>query len=215
MVSEGLRLLETMKLADHGVVPLLDRHLQRLRNSATQLGFDCDPAKLREIVIAAAAKEQKPARVRLLLSRDGGCDLEFGAVSAADLPLRLQLSGIRVDSSNIWLYHKNTHRQVYASAREGCAKDSDVILINERGEATETTIANIAVWRAGRWITPLVSCGLLPGVMRAELLSAGELTEGIVPADSLREGETIRCFNAVRGIFDLPFTARPERSTSG
>ena len=81
----------------------------------------------------------------------------------------------------------------------------DVILTNERGEVTETPIANIAVLRNHHWVTPMVSCGLLPGTMRANLLAEGHLVEGVIRVDELAPGETIRCFNSVRGVFDCTF----------
>jgi branched-subunit amino acid aminotransferase/4-amino-4-deoxychorismate lyase len=79
------------------------------------------------------------------------------------------------------------------------------LIVNLRGEVTETTIANVAVLRHGRWVTPPVECGLLPGVMRAELLARGEIVEAVVRADELVMGETVRCFNAVRGVVDAKY----------
>jgi branched-subunit amino acid aminotransferase/4-amino-4-deoxychorismate lyase len=58
---------------------------------------------------------------------------------------------------------------------------------------------NIAVFREGRWVTPQVSCGLLSGVMREELLERGEIVEGVILARELQPGEAVRCFNALRG----------------
>ena len=83
--------------------------------------------------------------------------------------------------------------------------NEDVILVNERNEVTETTISNLAVLRGGKWITPPLFSGLLPGVMRAAMLEEGLLVEGVIGLDDLIPGEVIRCFNSVRGIFDVPF----------
>jgi len=57
--------------------------------------------------------------------------------------------------------------------------------------------------RQGHWITPAVSCGLLPGTMRAELLAEKKIVEGIIAADALSAGEPVRCFNSLRGIFEV------------
>ena len=110
---------------------------------------------------------------------------------------------MRVNSRDPFLYHKTTNRGIYEEARRDCDIETDAILINERDEITETTIANIAVYRDRQWITPALSSGLLPGVGRAELLARGDILEGVIHIDDLMPGEPIRCFNALRGVFDL------------
>ena len=70
---------------------------------------------------------------------------------------------------------------------------------------TETTIANIAVCRDGRWVTPPVSEGLLAGTMRAELLARGVITEGRIAVGSLLGACRLAAFNAVRGWRPLEF----------
>ena len=196
-MTTEFRLLGTMKVSTNGEVYLLERHLARLRVSAEFFSFQCDFEKLRD-----ALRSAPPERLRLLLSRDGQYDLDSGP-QPADNPRHLKLSPIRVDSADPFLYHKTTRRGLYEAARQGCDAETDVILVNERGEVTETTIANIAVQRNGRWITPSIACGLLPGVMRAELLAKGELVEGVIQSGELTPGETIRCFNALRGTWPL------------
>jgi branched-subunit amino acid aminotransferase/4-amino-4-deoxychorismate lyase len=127
--------------------------------------------------------------------------LEFGPLPS-DIPGILRVSQVRVDSRDRFLYHKTTRRGLYEAAREGCSSGEDVLLVNERNEVTEMTIANVAVFRGTKWVTPQISCGLLPGVMRAELLADGEIAEGVVRVDDLISGERIRCFNALRGVFE-------------
>ncbi|HEX4999085.1 MAG TPA: aminotransferase class IV [Terriglobia bacterium] len=194
------QLLETMR-AENGVVSLLDRHLERLRASAARLHFQLDLESVRLGVELAARDAAGPARLRLTLPENGDWRLESGAIPEGT-PGLLTLAALRVNSSDIRLYHKTTNREFYERARAGVAPDADALLINERNEVTETTIANIAVWRNGQWITPPVRCGLLAGVQRAELLSRGMIVEGVIPMAGLVDGETVRCFNALRGLFD-------------
>src|SRR5205823_1385697 len=146
---------------------------------------------------------EAPTRVRSLLRRDGTFDLAFYALGSDETLRRLEVSTIRVSSDDPFLYHKTTNRGVYERARAGCDPQTDVILVNERGEITESTIANIAVRRQGQWITPHMSCGLLPGIMRAELLAEGKIAEGTIHVRELVRGEIVRCFNSVRGVFDV------------
>ena len=201
------RLIETMRVLEAGEVYLLDRHLNRLRRSARHFSFKYDSDRVREQIAGAAPG--RPASLRLLLSQNGDSEISSGSLPADNFG-RLKLSSVRVNSKNPFLYHKTTKRGVYEEARRDCDANTDVILINERGEITETTITNIAVFRDGQWITPALSCGLLPGVLRAELLARGEIVEGIIHPEDLHSSDPIRCFNALRGIFDVELLSSDE-----
>jgi para-aminobenzoate synthetase/4-amino-4-deoxychorismate lyase len=104
-----------------------------------------------------------------------------------------------VDVADPLLYHKTTRRAVYEAAAASRPDCGEVILWNADGYVTETAIANIAVCREGRWVTPPASEGLLPGTMRAELLARGIVVEGRIPADSLDAGSQLAAFNSLRG----------------
>ena len=196
-----------MRVSTHGEVHLLDRHLERLRKSADFFSFECDLRKVHAAILQAVPREGLPVGLRLTLARHGEVGVKSSPLPAA-YARQLKLSKVTVYSGDMFLYHKTTNRSVYERARRECREfddQTDVVLVNQRGEVTETTIMNIAVFRDGRWITPPISCGLLPGAMRAELLARGEVLEGVVPAKELQSGELIRCFNALRGVCDVPF----------
>jgi len=199
-----LRLLETMRTSTDGDVYLLSQHLARLSHSAFYFGFICDVSQLQQTITEMALRHGQAALLRLLLAYDGSYDLELTSLPQAGYPMSLRLSTTRVSSLNPLLYHKTNDRHIYEQARAMYNHEIDVVLVNERSEVTETTIANIAVRRGDNWVTPYVGCGLLAGTMRAQLLAEGKLIEGIIHLEDLRPGEIIRCFNSVRGVFDIP-----------
>jgi branched-subunit amino acid aminotransferase/4-amino-4-deoxychorismate lyase len=198
------RLIETMRVSESGDVFLLERHLDRLSRSAKFFSFPCDRGQVREAILQVASRHRTPAFMRLTLGSGGDMDFELGHLPNGNAT-NLKLSTVRVNSNDVFLYHKTTRRGLHDAARRECDEQTDAILVNERGEITETTITNIAVSRGGQWITPAVSCGLLSGVMREELLPRGEIVEGVILASELRPNETIRCFNALRGVFEARF----------
>lgn len=202
-----------MRVEAGGAIPVLDRHLTRIANSAQILGFLCHSAELRAAIEREAIKQEAAVVFRLLLARDGSHELQVKPLPTERIT-RLVIAPVRVDSADPMLRHKTTARTLYDTARTGLPPDTDAILINERGEATETTITNIAVLRDGVWITPPISCGLLPGTMRARLLEEGITVEGVIL--DLLAGESVRCFNAVRGVFEaiLAPLARSESQLS-
>jgi para-aminobenzoate synthetase/4-amino-4-deoxychorismate lyase len=104
-----------------------------------------------------------------------------------------------VDSDDVFLYHKTTHRAVYQQARAGRPDCDDVLLCNQRGELTETTTANVVLSLGGRLVTPPVKSGLLAGVLRAELLESGAIHEQVVTLDDLARCQAIHLVNSLRG----------------
>ena len=194
-------------------VYLLDRHLKRLSRSVEFFAFECDVERVRHEILRAVPSNAGVCCVRLQLVQDGAISLELQPLPAG-YAQQLRLSSVIVNSADAFLYHKTTKRGLYEKARRDYDDRTDAILVNERGEITETTIMNIAVFREGRWITPRVSCGLLPGTMREELLDRGEIEEGVVPANALRPGEVIRCFNALRGVCEVVLESRNAKYSS-
>ena len=64
-----------------------------------------------------------------------------------------------------------------------------MLLVNERGELTESTIANLVVRLDGALWTPPLDSGLLPGVLRADLLARGEIRERVLRPEDLARAE--------------------------
>jgi len=240
-VTDECRPLETILVSPATSVFLEARHHARLERAAHALGFACaTQAELRARVLEAVGADLAGAyRVRLVAERDGSLHvtatclpLPHGVFPAADpaaAPLPVALDRERVDTSRLDLRFKTTARQLYDDARRrvGCAPMGapsvggpfDALLVNERGELTESGIANVAIELAPGcpWKTPPLSCGLIDGVMRRELLELGQLVEAVITANELLEvaarradaarlGEwapRIYCFNAVRGIYEV------------
>ena len=188
-------LLETMRWAPGEGIFLLDRHLSRLRASAEYFGTVIDEASLERAL--AEAQGNAPLRLRLLVGRDGRSRLERSPLVPAPEVLRVGIAASAVDDRDRFLFHKTTNRSTYERAqRPGF---DDMILWNERGQATESTKANLVVERGGRRVTPPVDAGLLAGTFRAEVLSTGEVQEGTVMLDELRRAERVWLINSVRG----------------
>ncbi len=63
--------------------------------------------------------------------------------------------------------------------------------------------SNIFIERDGQLLTPPTSSGLLPGVMRAQLLAAGSASEQVLTLDDLVNAERIFVGNALRGLIEV------------
>ena len=202
-VDRDFRLLETMRWTPEEGVVLREEHLARLADSARYFDFDFDRARIEED-LDRELRGLSPAaqRVRLLLAASGRIEVTaspFEAQPAA--PVRVKLAAGPVRADDPFLYHKTTRRDVYDAARASVSDCDDVLLWNEDGFITETTIANVAVDLGGRLCTPPEDCGLLPGTLRRTLLDAGELELRRIRVDELSVGDEIALFNSVRGVY--------------
>jgi para-aminobenzoate synthetase / 4-amino-4-deoxychorismate lyase len=185
---------------------LLERHLARLARSARHFGFRCDVAKVRAALDASVAHQRDcRLRVRLLLHEDGKVTITTAAMPAppADTMIGYVVSPTRLRSAELFLAHKTTERTLYDREWQhyhDAAGADEVIYLNERGELAEGSRTNIFVERDGRLLTPPLSAGALPGVLRSELLESGRAIEQTLMLDDLSGGATVYLGNSVRGL---------------
>jgi para-aminobenzoate synthetase/4-amino-4-deoxychorismate lyase len=211
--QEAFGLFETLLWSpETGGYWLLDYHLRRLEASAEYFGFALPPGAAAATLAGTAQTFGAGAyRVRLLADADGRLQVDVkplglaapvrsgpDGMETARPPVRLALAPAAVDSRERWLYHKTTRRQTYTTALAARPEADDVVLWNERGEATETCIGNLVARIDGRLVTPPLSSGLLPGTLRAWLLDQGVVSEEVVRVEQLEGGEVYR-INGVRG----------------
>jgi para-aminobenzoate synthetase/4-amino-4-deoxychorismate lyase len=174
-------LFETM-LVEDGEVFLLERHLERLKKSAAYFGFK-NPLSL------DLKSAFKTAKLKVKLRKDGRIETGVSTLPDCTDVKRVTLAKQPVDSSDRFLFHKTTRRDFYSD---------DVIMWNERGEITESGIANVVVRIDGELVTPPVSCGLLPGTFRAHLLDRGEIKERVITIEEFKNATEIYLINSVR-----------------
>ena len=209
-----MTLLETMR-ADGGEVRLLDRHLARLAASSAAFGIAFDAAAARDAVREALGRAA-PApvhRVRLTLAAALGVTAEplvgapFRTVWLCPEPL--------LEAGGPLCRHKTTDRahyeQPFAQARALGADEA--LLVNARGDLVEGSRTSVWVQRDGRLLTPPLSAGGLPGVMRAHLLATrpGAAEARLTPAD-LAAAQALFVSNALRGLMQVALFEPPRRA---
>ncbi len=199
-----------------GNYPFLELHLDRLEDSADYFDFPCDRAAVKSALIdharqftvqqSADPSPRSPRRVRLLFDAEGNAQIGSEALPPPADPNRIGrvcISSLRTDPADATLYHKTTQRPLCACAFEQATRDGfdDALFMNLRGEVTEGAISNLFIEKDGRWFTPPVECGLLPGVYRRHLLEMRpEIEQCVLTLDDLRHADAIYLANAVRGL---------------
>jgi para-aminobenzoate synthetase/4-amino-4-deoxychorismate lyase len=142
----------------------------------------------------------RPRRLRLLVAPNGIAELQvLDLPDSGIIPWVVPLDLQPVPSEHEFLYHKTTVREVYDSARSHFPDAREVLLWNEHGELTETTTGNLVVELDGQLVTPPISCGLLPGTLRAELLDSGTIVERSIHRDDLSRATATWMINSMRG----------------
>lgn len=191
-------LFETMLWTPEEGFFLKEKHQARLLDSATYFGFPISETKVRDTLDRFAPSGREPRKVRLVLDRQGNLDIQSTTIAPEGKTLLAHLAKHPVQTSDIFLYHKTTRRDVYVQARSAFPNYDDVLLYNERNELTEFTIGNLVVELDRQLFTPPEECGLLPGTFRTHLVETGQVLERIVPVGHLKDCTKIFRVNSVR-----------------
>ena len=203
--SEPFEVLETLALVD-GVYRHQAEHLARMAEAAQHFGYPWQPAAVHACLQALAAQHGSgPWRVRLLLDRFGQPRAEAFALQPTATPVRLQLATRPLaEAHGEWVRFKTTRRAHYAAFAPAPGSGIfDTVLFNAEGEITESTFGNLAMQMDdGRWLTPPLACGLLPGVGRAVALREGRVQEGVVRVQDLHRVRRWAFINSLRGWLD-------------
>jgi para-aminobenzoate synthetase/4-amino-4-deoxychorismate lyase len=168
--------------------------------SARYFGFSFDAAAAVAVVNAAcAALPAGVHRLRLALGANGMLTTASGPLQPLAEPVGVLLAPDATQSSELFLRHKTSVRERYDAAwREAESQGAfDTLFFNELGELTEGGRSNVFVKLGGKWYTPPLVCGLLRGVMRAEMLKDAE--EKVITRDMLAHAQEIKVCNALRG----------------
>ncbi|MCP4305795.1 MAG: bifunctional anthranilate synthase component I family protein/class IV aminotransferase [bacterium] len=191
-------LLETLRWNPVSGWYWLSEHLDRLGDSAAYFDIPFDRVETQRR-LEAAVVGGGDARVRLTVDRQGQVCVTVASIEhSAATSVAVAVDRDPVDASSPFLFHKTTRRDVYEERRRRHPNADDVLLVNAKGELTESTIANIAVKLGGKWCTPPIESGCLPGVYRQVLLDEGRLEERTVAVSDLDECEGIALVNSVR-----------------
>ena len=180
------QLFESILLED-GEYFLLPEHLERLRESAEYFRFQNPMGDINE-TLSRIAKQDGSFKVRLTLWKDGRIETQMTRIELLDELKPVTLASEPVDSSDRFLFHKTTRR----------LSGDDVIFWNERGEITESSIANVVVRIDGELFTPPIESGLLPGVFRDHLLAEGKIKERVITVEEFKSAKAVFLINSVR-----------------
>jgi len=200
-----LELIETLRWSvDEGFVRL-ELHLARMARSAKALGLHFDEARSQDVLdeavyaLALPSQEHCTHRLRLTLDEAGEIACTTGRLGPSKERWSCTISSLRLTSTDALARHKTNWREVYEGeyARH-CPPQDEVLFLNERGKVVEGSRTNIFVERDGALLTPPLSAGCLPGVLREALIAEGRCREASLSPEDLTRGFFLG--NSLRGL---------------
>ncbi len=202
-LSNDFDLFETMRATRDGIAHR-ELHLARIEKSADYFGFAFErDAALTALERACGALGDGVFRMRFALGQDGAISIQTAPLVALEEPVKVLLAPDATRSDDLFLRHKTSVRGRYDAAWRDAEVQGgfDTLFFNERGELTEGGRSNVFVKLEGRWYTPPLSAGVLPGVMRAVMLADGAwgASERVMTRAMLNDAEDIIVCNALRG----------------
>lgn len=209
-LGHDFELFETLHASREQGVRHPSRHLHRLAQSAAVFSFPMNQAAITKALAEACAALPPNTAHRLRLALDARGHIKLTSAPLADLrgPVRALLAHEPTEATDFFLRHKTTLRERYdAGWRAAEAVGAfDMLFFNAEGELTEGGRSNVFVKLQGRWHTPPLACGVLPGVMRSVLLDdpRWNASERRLSRDDLLAADAIVLCNALRGA--LPAT---------
>ncbi len=202
------QLLETILWEPRSGYFLLDYHLERLFDSALYFDIPIQIDKVKKHIVAQSHKfGNEPRRVRLTVSFNGSYSLQSSPIEEKPEKVIIRFSDVRTDSTDRFLYHKTTNRNLYDRELEQARNEGffDVLFRNEYGDVTEGSITNIFIRKKNEYITPPLRCGVLDGIFRRHLIRSKiiPLKEHLITEKDVRTAEDVFLCNSVRGIIKV------------
>jgi branched-chain amino acid aminotransferase len=215
----GDGLFETV-LVQSGKLPLLPLHLERLARSAAELAIPCNPDRVAAAALAvarAAGPGERALRITLTRGASPARGYQPPAGAAPTLlitahpyarpagPLRAITASIRVRPDSPLARHKSLSalEKVLARAEAARAGADEALLLNDAGRVAEGAASNLFIRRGSRWLTPPLTEGCLPGVMRRRVLELSGGEEAPLAPSDLWEADGVYLTNALMGCLPL------------
>ena len=217
LLADGL--FETV-LLEEGRLQLLEEHLERWRSSAELLAMAPPPDQTLILPLVAEAIARSGIRTGALrLNWSRGCggrglDLPAPAQAAPAHRFWLQLTATapQFEAVTTWISREERRNaasrlsrcksfaytaQVQARREAHAAGAHDALLLSSHGQLCCGSAANLLVLHQGRWTTPPLASGCLPGVMRGRALRLGRADEAPLEPSDLKTCEGALLINSL------------------
>jgi len=199
-IAPAYALIETMLCEGDGTIAYLEPHLTRLRRACDDLHFPYDDRAIRDALRERAADER--GILRMQLESDGRFEITAREARLLAEPVVCGFAAERVASNEPLQGYKTTWRPHYDAALASAERRGwfDAILCNERDELADGARSNVFVRSGASLLTPPLSSGALPGILRARLIASGAAHEAVLARADITDATDVYIGNSVRGL---------------
>ncbi|MCX6429133.1 MAG: aminotransferase class IV [Actinobacteria bacterium] len=200
----GEGFFETIKTIS-GHPQFLRSHLLRLTNSAANSAISTPSIDELQVEVrnylAGNLVSSSAGRLRLTLFCDGEIRMVHEKYQEWLVPARLMSGGSQLDETNRLVGTKSLPYSANISLLDSAhaAGFDDAIRLNSQGEICETAVANLALKINGKWTTPRLESGALPGIIRGALVANSQLLEAQHMGSDLESIEAIYLLSSLKG----------------
>ncbi|MDG1141640.1 MAG: chorismate-binding protein, partial [Hellea sp.] len=202
--KQNSEILETFLWQPRTGVKNFSQHKKRLIKTANELKYPFKEVHFQN-AIKSIISVDKPQRVRLALNNLGEFNIQQSdyepyqinsevTFSLSKYPLsdKVQVTRHKVSDRNFYDGERNRIRQL---------TDADeVIFLNSKNEICEGSYTSIFIKKNGVLVTPPLSSGLLPGILRADLLEKKQAIERKLTITDIIEAKEVFLGNSLRGL---------------
>jgi branched-chain amino acid aminotransferase len=183
----------------------LDRHIARLRLGAESLGINSPTEDALAVAVAAllhSTREITLGRMRITLSGSGTFLITHQEYKEWSEPARLVSYPHPFNAKSPLQKVKSTSYGEYLLAFRYAQERGadDALLFNTQDSVMEASTANVVALIGGRWVTPPLSAGPLPGITRELLIYWGLLAERELVFEELQRCESVAIISSLRSV---------------
>ncbi|MGJ8639408.1 MAG: aminotransferase class IV [Opitutaceae bacterium] len=207
----GFGLFETIKYS-HGKLSFWEAHWERLKASAKAFGLDCaqEEAAVLDAIGSLVLKDSlENCMIKLSLMRaKSGETLFVYARPLTDLPNSVELlveERFPLNPRSMLAGHKTHNYMENFALFEGAKQQGfyDAVRLGLDGHLAETTTGNLFFYVDGRLCTPSLKQGILPGVIRAQLLEISDVEVGAYGTERLASADAVFMTNSGANILPV------------
>ena len=192
--------IETFRLGADGEIPRAKLHQSRF---AKMVGKNTAG----DVFTSIKQSQSEDRRVRMMAS-DGQISTNITPLNTLETPVKLSLSRYPLTPQMQETRFKTTARDFYDGERariSALTQANEIIFLNEAQELCEGSFTSLFVKKDGRLLTPDFSCGLLPGVLRRELIESKQAVEAKLTLADVQTADAIFVGNSLRGLIPAKF----------
>lgn len=184
----------------------LAAHKERFVKASDSFRANISNQDIDALLEAKNFKETKtPHRMRLSYNQISGLTLEATRLINLELPLKLALSQHSLSETRQITAHKVEARNFYDGERhrlQSLLGIDEVLFLNEKDQLCEGSFTSVFIEENGKLITPPLS-GILPGILRAELITHEKASEEIISLSRMRAAQKIYVGNSLRDLMPV------------